>query len=31
MRKLFSFLCRKQGEMEGMEGKVDCATRIARQ
>ena len=30
MRKFFSFRSRKRGEMEGIEGKVDCATRIAR-
>jgi hypothetical protein len=30
MRKFFSLRLRKRGEMEGIEGKVDCATRIAR-
>jgi hypothetical protein len=30
MRKFFSLRWRKRGEMEEIEGKVDCATRIAR-
>jgi hypothetical protein len=30
MRKLFSLRSRKRGEMEGIEGQVDCATRIVR-
>jgi hypothetical protein len=30
MRKFFSLRWRKRGEMEQIEGKVDCATRIAR-
>jgi hypothetical protein len=30
MRKFFSLRWRKRGEMEEIEGKVGCATRIAR-
>jgi hypothetical protein len=30
MRKFFSLRWRKRGEMEEIEEKVDCATRIAR-
>ena len=30
MRKFFSLRSRKRVEMEGIEGQVDCATRIAR-
>jgi hypothetical protein len=30
MHKFFSLRSRKRGEMEGIEGKVDCANRIAR-
>jgi hypothetical protein len=30
MLKFFPLLWRKRGEMEGIEEKVDCATRIAR-
>jgi hypothetical protein len=30
MRKFFSLRSRKWGEMEGIAGKFDCATRIAR-
>jgi hypothetical protein len=29
MRKFFSLRWRKRGEMEEIEGEVDCATRIA--
>jgi hypothetical protein len=30
MRKFYSLQSREREEMEGIEGKVDCATRIAR-
>jgi hypothetical protein len=30
MRKFFSLRWRKRGEMEEIGGKLDCATRIAR-
>jgi hypothetical protein len=30
MRKFFCLRSRKRVEMEGIEGQVDCATRIAR-
>ena len=29
MRKFYSLRTRERGEMEGIEGKVDCTTRIA--